>query len=387
MATRIRRKAFVRTMVLAAVACGLCTACSYSPRTSSPKPEVPPTIGLMACPKIDLSGLEKYAATAPEEWALRRKRIEAAVSVLKDPVKFGSRSVAKGEYSLFIRELLDSITERRAQDFISDRAECFGIVDASSFPVLVTGYFTPILAASHVKRAGFTAPLYSRPADLLKLSPSLFGLPAAPRDLRARVKGGVIVPFYSRSEIELQPHPIAELLGWVDPIDAFHAQTQGSCVLQFDDGKRLSLEYDDKNGHPYVAIGSELPIESPISWQKIEQYLRALPPEELKSVLAINPSYVFFRKSSVLARTASSQPAIAEHTIAVDRSVYPFGTVGILEPDSSSSAHIVVAHDSGGAITGAKRIDWYQGLGRHAAERAGSMRDKGRYYILVPRSN
>lgn len=384
MATRIGRKAFVTMTLLAAV---VCTGCSYSVRTTALKPESRPMLGLTDCPAINLSALEEYAATSPQQWNALRKRIEAAVAVLTDPVSFGTRSVSKGEYASFVQDLLGSVAERRSQKFIVERAVCFGIVDSPASPMLVTGYFTPVLAASYKKRAGFTAPLYARPVDLLKLSPSLFGLPDAPRELRARVKGGAVVPFYSRSEIETHPHPIAEILGWVDPIDAFHAQTQGSCVLQFDDGKRLSLEYEDKNGHPYVAIGSELPIESPISWQKIEQYLRALPLEELKTVLGINPSYVFFRKSAMLARTASSQPAIAEHTIAVDRSIYPFGTVGLLEPDSSPSAHLVVAHDSGGAITGATRIDWYQGLGREPAERAGAMREKGRYNILIPKSN
>ena len=47
---------------------------------------------------------------------------------------------------------------------------------------------------------------------------------------------------------------------------------------------------------------------------------------------------------------------------------------------------LVITQDTGGAIKGPVRGDLFWGHGKEAAEGAGAMNARGRYYLLLPRS-
>jgi membrane-bound lytic murein transglycosylase A len=47
---------------------------------------------------------------------------------------------------------------------------------------------------------------------------------------------------------------------------------------------------------------------------------------------------------------------------------------------------LVVAQDTGGAIKGPVRGDLFWGHGKAAADGAGAMNARGRYYLLLPKS-
>lgn len=121
------------------------------------------------------------------------------------------------------------------------------------------------------------------------------------RAWRGRVQGSKLIPYYARAEIDGQ----AVLAGrnlelcWVDPVNAFFLQIQGSGSVQFGDGTELVLRYAEKNGHPYKAVGAllrEKYAPRKVSMALIRQHLAALAREEKQEFLNNNPSYVFFEK-------------------------------------------------------------------------------------------
>ncbi len=263
---------------------------------------------------------------------------------------------------------------------------------------LVTGYYEPLLAGSRERRAPFLTPLYAPPDDLIvvdlaEVAPETRGL-----RLRGRLEGRKVVPYYSRAEIERGRAPLAgKEIVWVDdPIEAFFLQIQGSGRVRLPSGERLRLGYADQNGQPYRAIGRFL-VESgelepaQATMQGIRAWARAHP-ARLEELLNRNPSYVFFRE--LPANEGGPIGALgvaltAERSIAVDARIIPLGAPVYLATTRPGSdiplARLTVAQDTGGAIRGAVRADYFWGFGAAAGNEAGRMRQQGRMWVLLPR--
>jgi membrane-bound lytic murein transglycosylase A len=267
---------------------------------------------------------------------------------------------------------------------------------------LVTGYYEPLLHGSRAPDARFRYPLYAVPDDLVTvelgaLYPELEG-----KRVRGRLDGRRVVPYWSRSEIEsgrVSPHAAA--LAWVDdPLDAFFLQVQGSGRIEMLDGTVMRVGYADQNGHPYRAIGrvlverGELAADA-VSLQAIVAWARAHP-DQVPALLDENPSYVFFREvgADPLTRIdgprgALGVPIAAGRTIAVDARLIPLGAPVWLDTKSPTTSaplrRLMLAQDTGGAIRGALRYDWFWGFGADAAENAGRMREPVRAWLLWPK--
>ncbi len=267
---------------------------------------------------------------------------------------------------------------------------------------LVTGYYEPILAGSRVRTEKARFPVYGVPDDLVvvdlaALHPELNSL-----RLRGRIEGRRLVPYWSRAEIEERSREIgggsgfeARVLAWVqDPVELFFLQIQGSGQIQLESGERIRLGYADQNGHPYRSIGrqlverGELKLEQ-ASMQGIKGWALANP-EKLTELLNWNSSYVFFREidSSDGPIGALGVPLSAGYSIAVDARFVPLGAPVFLattEPLSTRPLErLMVAQDTGGAIRGPVRADFYWGTGDAAGALAGRMRQPGRMWLLWP---
>jgi membrane-bound lytic murein transglycosylase A len=189
-----------------------------------------------------------------------------------------------------------------------------------------------------------------------------------------------------------------------DPVEAFFLEIQGSGRIQLDDGTVVRLGYADQNGHPYRAIGSvlaargEMPLER-TSMQNIREWGKRNP-DKLPELLASNPSYVFFREvppfpaGSLEAAIdgpigSLGVPLLAQRAIAVDTRSVPLGAPVYLATTYPSTSQplqrLVMAQDTGGAIRGAVRADFFWGFGNDAGREAGRMRQQGRMWILWPR--
>ena len=147
-----------------------------------------------------------------------------------------------------------------------------------------------------MRRVLFSTPLYKVPADLVNLDLALFDSKfELERKLRGRVQNNAMMPYYNREEIDAKVSLNGKKLEicWVEPIDAFFLQIQGSGTIDLGGNRILYVNYADKNGHPYEPIGKFLKNYIPLdqmSLQTIEFFLRDLPKGEMQSYLNKNPS-------------------------------------------------------------------------------------------------
>jgi membrane-bound lytic murein transglycosylase A len=154
--------------------------------------------------------------------------------------------------------------------------------------------------------------------------------------------------------------------------------------------------YADQNGHPFRSLGALLIRRGEItadraSMQGIKEWARRHT-HKLKAFLDANPSYVFFRElSNDLPGPlgALGVPLTPERSIAVDPRVIPLGVPVYLAttwPNTTEPLErLMVAQDTGGAIAGGVRADFYWGFGDAAGALAGKMRQDGRMWVLLPK--
>ena len=263
---------------------------------------------------------------------------------------------------------------------------------------LITGYYEPKLTGSRTRTARFRYPLYAAPEDLLTIDlgevyPQLKDL-----RLRGRLQGRRIVPYYNRAEIDNGKAVLqGRELFWVEnAVDLFFLQIQGSGRIELPDGSLVKVGYAEQNGHPYISIGKklvesgELKIEE-ASMQGIKSWAEQHP-EKLSALLAQNPSYVFFRElpnglSAPLG--ALGVPLTEAYSIAVDPRTIPLGAPVFLATTYPNTAEplnrLMLAQDTGGAIKGAVRADFFWGFGEQAGVQAGRMKQSGQMWVLFPK--
>ncbi|WP_415166713.1 murein transglycosylase A [Propionivibrio sp.] len=267
---------------------------------------------------------------------------------------------------------------------------------------LVTGYYEPLLRGSRTRTAKYAQPVLGVPPDLLTIDLSEVLPDLKNMRLRGRLVGNRVVPYYSRAEIAdrglAKIYPEKVLLWVDDPVELFFLQIQGSGRVRLPDGKMVRLGYADQNGHPYKAIGrvladrGELPIEQ-ASMQGIQAWARANP-SRLAELLDANPSYVFFREmprpqnASDGPQGALGVPLTPGRSIAVNPRYVPLGAPVFLSTTQPLSAapltRLVHAQDTGGAIRGVVRADFFWGFGAEAGAQAGRMKQQGKMWVLLP---
>jgi membrane-bound lytic murein transglycosylase A len=262
---------------------------------------------------------------------------------------------------------------------------------------LVTGYFEPLLHGSRVASVHYTAPLYAPPPDLLTVDLSSLFPELKGKRVRARLEGNKVIPYYTRAELPGDPSLKGHELVWIDnAFDAMMLEVQGSGRVQLTDGTVIRLLYADQNGQPYHSIGRYLVSINALTVPEatipgIRAWLSAHP-ERLQEVLDANPSVVFFTEAplgdpNLGPKGAEGIALTSGRSIAVDPNHIPLGTPVFLAttlPDSGAPLqHLVIAQDTGGAITGAPRADYFCGSD---GELAGKMRQQGSLWILWPRN-
>lgn len=262
---------------------------------------------------------------------------------------------------------------------------------------LVTGYYEPLLCGSRTRSKGFEQPVRGVPDDLLTIDLSSVFPELKDKRVRGRLEGNKVVPYWSRAEIGARGDklPSKTLLYVDDAVELFFLQVQGSGRVKLADGSTIRLNYGDQNGHPYQSIGrllvdrGDLKMEE-ASMQGIQAWARANP-SRLDDLLNANPSYVFFREmpnSKDGPIGALGVPLTAERSVAIDPRSVPLGVPVFLATTRPNSAQtmnrLVMAQDTGGAIKGAIRADFFWGFGKEAGEQAGRMKQSGRLWVLWP---
>jgi len=264
---------------------------------------------------------------------------------------------------------------------------------------LITGYYEPFLRGSRQRGGANQTPLYKVPDDLITVDlgsvyPTLKGM-----RLRGRLSGKTVVPYGSRAEIERARIPGKELVWVDDPVEAFFLEVQGSGRVQLDDGETVRVAYADQNGHPYKAIGRWLVEQGELtageaSAQGIKAWIAAHP-ERRQELFNVNPSYIFFREErlpdpNVGPKGALGVPLTPTRSVAIDPSFLPLGAPIFLSTTAPASdtplQRLVMGQDTGGAIRGAVRADFFFGFGGQAPDNAGRMKQRGQLWVLLPRT-
>lgn len=216
--------------------------------------------------------------------------------------------------------------------------------------------------------------------------------------LKGRFEGSRFVPYYTRAQIDQGIlNGRAPILGYAnDPVELFFLQIQGSGRLQTRSGQFLRLGYADHNGRAYSSIGTYLVKRGELTMgQTSMQGLKAwvqLNPHRKNEVLGVNQRYVFFQ---VLPETgggpigALGVPLTGEYSAAVDTRYITLGSPLFLAttyPSSSTPLNrLIIAQDTGGAIRGGVRVDFFWGFGDEAGQIAGKMKQQGRVWTLLPK--
>jgi len=395
-----RRSALALLAAVAALASGACTTLTVPqkppppveqpapPATVPPTPPQPPTPSAQpTLAPVSWQALSGWSDDDPSEaWsaflagctALRSRSGWAQVCTIAQALAQPDRETARRFFETYF-------TPYRVSD--PDGGE----------EGLVTGYYEPLLNGSRKPSSRFRYALYGVPDDLLTIDlgdvyPQLKGM-----RLRGRLEGRHVVPYYSREQIDNGGATLAgRELVWVDdPVELFFLQIQGSGRVRLDDGQMMHVGYADQNGYPYRSIGKllvergDLPLER-ASMQGIKNWAKQNP-DKLNDLLNYNASYVFFRE---LPNDASGPPGAlgvpltAGRSLAVDARSVPLGAPVFLAttwPNTTRPLNrLMLAQDTGGAIRGAVRGDFYWGFGEDAAREAGRMKQAARMWVLLP---
>ncbi len=262
---------------------------------------------------------------------------------------------------------------------------------------LFTGYYEAELRGAWQPDTTYRYPIYARPKDLVsidlgKFRPKWKGETIAGRNIKNKV-----TPYPTRAEINggiLKGRQL-ELL-WVDSaIDAFFLHIQGSGRVVLQDGSQVRIGFAGRNGHRYTPIGRELVAKGvldsdDVSMQSIQAWLKTNPLAGLR-LMEKNKSFIFFRildgDGPIGAQGVVLTPG---RSLAVDRKFIPLGVpiwLNTTEPGKSRKPlrRLVIAQDTGSAITGPVRGDLFVGYGMSAGIMAGRMKEAGTYYLLLPK--
>jgi len=271
-----------------------------------------------------------------------------------------------------------------------------------SVSLLTTGYYEATLSGSRAPSDRFPFPFYRKPEDLLTVELENFSSKYKGERLVGRLVGQKVLPYYSRREID-QEGKLAgrglELFWTDDHLKLFFMQIQGSGRVVLEDGISVQLQYRTTNGHPYFPIGRELirrgilrPEE--VSLQRIYTYLKDHP-EEQEGILNLNPSYVFFQEAQGGPYGSLNVPLTPGRSVAMDLKIFPSGGLAwltgvkpVFSPDNQILYWVplnrwVLVQDSGGAIKGPGRLDFFWGNGDQAEMAAGHQRHGGTIYFIL----
>lgn len=263
----------------------------------------------------------------------------------------------------------------RLRDWVEQRFRAHPLAGADgSADGLITGYHEPELTGSRMRTSAAQVPLYRRPpAQVLRERPS-----------RARIEDSGML---AGSE-----------LAWLDdPVEAFFLQVQGSGRIRLREGGTMRVGYAGDNGHAYRAIGQVLIARgamaaADVDAGSIKAWLRANP-GEARAVMRANPRFIFFRElapapDDVGPPGSLGVPLTPMRSVAVDPAHVPAGALLFLDTtdpvDGRALRRVVVAQDTGAAITGAVRADLFWGNGPWAELAAGRMKQRGRIWRLLP---
>lgn len=251
--------------------------------------------------------------------------------------------------------------------------------------VKFTAYYEPVYTASRVRTSIYKYPLYRLPPD--------FSQWRKPHPKRIDLEG--------RDGLQGNKGKLRglELLWFRDRFDAYMVHIQGSAQIKLTNGKTTSVGYAGGTDYPWTSIGKELakdgklPLDG-LTLPRMTAYFRRRP-QELSNYLPRWKRFIFFQETGGTAATGCIRvPVTAERSIATDKSLMPPGALALIHnsfpyPASGGKlerrtvSRFVLDQDTGSAIKGPGRVDYFMGSGKLAGDRAGITGGNGSLYYLL----
>jgi len=358
------------------------------PAVPAPVPSAPAAAAVPATPALaDGALLRPRARWVPQDWSALPGWTDDRAAELWPALRAGCLRPAPGWAGVCARAgQFNPPDDGFARDFLQRELLPYRVEShEGEVQGLATGYFEPLVAASRRPRPGFAVPLHRPPADLAQRR-----------------------PYWTRQQLDTLPAAAAALRGqeiaWLaSPLDLLVLQIQGSGRLRVTepDGseRTVRVAFAGHNDQPYKSVGRWLIEQGELrpegaNWPAIRDWGQRAAPPRLQQMLWSNPRVVFFREEPVAAdspgpRGAQGVPLTAGRSVAVDPQAVPYGTPLWLDTTEPLSAtplrRLVMAQDTGTAITGAVRVDYFWGLGDAAEQQAGRMKQPLRLWALWPR--
>lgn len=321
---------------------------------------------------------------------------------LSQTLKLGALTITRGRLKETLEEFLRLLSANLSPEVFSRKVREEFIFYAAGKGrgnrVVFTGYYTPIIQASHFKTESYRYPLYQIPKKLIQVK----------YIYRQRLADGQYSTFhfgadglhYTRGDIDgrkvLQNKNLE--IAWLNnDLERYFLHIQGSGILRYPDNSRQGVRYAGSNGYPYKGIGRLMlddGVLSSGSMQGIKKYFEDHP-HEIRKYLFQNKRYIFFSLSNDNPRGSSNAELVAGRSIAADDVFYPAGALGFItarKPVLNDSNKIsgwekfsrfVINQDTGSAIKGRGRMDLYFGVGERAGVGAGHYMEKGRMFFLI----
>ena len=347
---------------------------------------------IIGCSKEPKVVLNHYEKTNLKESSFEKLKLfseedfDSVVAHFRSNCQFSKVKKIYGEVCQKLEDVNNS------KEFILENFKPYEIVsNKDDDKGLLTGYYEPLIHASLHKSSKYSYPIYATPQDLVTVDLSSIYPELKNYRLRGRLQGNKLVPYYTRAQSAFNDMNASVICYCDSKIDKFFLEIQGSGKVLLDDNSTMNVGYDNQNGHKYKAIGRYLVkigalTMDEVSLQSIRSWLEANP-QRIDEVLNYNDSLVFFSKREKGATGALGIELTPKRSVAVDKRYIPLGSMLYLSSDINGDKieKIVFAEDTGGAIKGAVRADYFLGSSNEALEIAGHLKSPLKLWILLPK--
>ncbi len=322
----------------------------------------------------------------------------------------GSRKIARAEL-LASAELFKKIIEENhgnLQNAIEKNFEIYRLVPGrKDGAVIFSSYYEPVIKASLKKTENYKYPIYSWPDDLIEVDLEIFNPKFKGEKITGRLEGKKLVPYYTREEIDFGKalEGKAKPLAWfTDPIEVMNLHIQGSGRLKLENNKEMRVKFAATNSLPFKGwisymIEKGIMKRKGITFEKAKKFVLSHP-ELQKEILCSNKRYTFFELEEINDPTDGPQgtykyPLTAKRSVAIDETLVPLGAIAYAQfklpqldkggnfKEMKMDSRFVLCQDTGGAIKGPGRVDFFAGTGSEAHTFANKVWEKGAFYILL----
>ncbi|MDT8287258.1 MAG: MltA domain-containing protein [Elusimicrobiales bacterium] len=390
--------------------CPACPVCPPCPAVPVEPPEVKAIFKVSPenVPSFkDAGSMKRLLKAAELNLAYARKLAPSAIAY-----DFDGRKVGKAELEASSAEFLKLLglakTPEELDALVKERFDVYQLAGRDSTGTVVfSSYYEPTLEASPVRTDEYKYPIYAKPPDMVTADLSLFNPKFKGERISGMLDGSRLVPYLDRDAIDFRgalEGKGLELAWFTNRADIMDLHIEGSGRLQYPDGKQVKALFAATNSLKFkgwltALVESGALTREGLSHEKGKEYIKNNPDKE-RAIMTANPRYTFFRIKQITDPEEGPDgtyglPLVGWRSVAADNSLVPMGTLAFMRatvPDvteegkmlgKKEDSRFVFCQDTGGAIKGPGRIDYFAGHGKKARSFAFKLWDTGTIHLLL----